>query len=125
MNGAVFSALAGGVDGAAPNMNGFPEEGLMSGAGAELGRWSNENPSAESGPKRGFGASGGVDAPDVGWTNEKNDFGGSAVVVPGVAPPKPAKDDTGALPNSGGDLAASTSAGADSETLEDSGPAGC
>ena len=44
VNGAFFSAPAGGVDGAAPNENGFAGEGPASGAGAELGRWPNENP---------------------------------------------------------------------------------
>jgi hypothetical protein len=38
VNGAFFSAPAGGVDGAAPNENGFAEAGRASGAGAELGR---------------------------------------------------------------------------------------
>jgi len=39
------------------------------------------------------------------------------VVVPAVDPPKPTKDDTGALPKSGGGLATSTGAGAVSGTL--------
>lgn len=64
VNGAFFSAPAGGVDGAAPNENGLAG-GRASGMGAELGRWVNENP-ADSDPKTGFGASIGVDTPDAG-----------------------------------------------------------
>jgi hypothetical protein len=64
VNGAFFSAPAGGVDGAAPNENGLAGEGCVSGAGAELGRWPNENAPAASDPKSGFGACTGADAPD-------------------------------------------------------------
>lgn len=64
-NGAFFSAPAGGVEGAAPNKNGFAGEGLASGVGAELGRWPNEN-TPDSVPNSGFAVSAGVDAPGVG-----------------------------------------------------------
>jgi hypothetical protein len=67
-----------------------------------------------------------MDTPDVGRPNEKAGLDASVVVVSAVDPPKPENDDTGALPNSGGALAASTGAGAVSGTLGSSGPAaGC
>jgi hypothetical protein len=66
VNGPFFSAPAGGVDGVAPNENGLAGGGRASGVGAELGRWPNKNPPADSEQKTGFGASIGVDAPDVG-----------------------------------------------------------
>jgi hypothetical protein len=47
----------------------------------------------------------------------------SAVGIPAVDPPKPAKDDTGALPKSGGRLVASGGAVTTSGTLEVSGSA--
>lgn len=62
VKGAFFSAPAGGVDGAAPNENGLAEDDLTSAVGAEPGRWSNENPPVAPEPKRGFGASTGVEA---------------------------------------------------------------
>jgi hypothetical protein len=66
INGAFFSAPAGGVEGAAPKENGLPADGFTSAAGAELGRWPNEKAPADSDPKVGLGASTGVEAPDAG-----------------------------------------------------------
>lgn len=94
---AAFSAPAGGVAGEAPNENGLREDGRAS---TELARCPNKNPPLASAGNCGLGASTVAAALGAGWPKENLGFTDSAALA-GDCPPKPAKEDTGAVPNSG------------------------